>query len=219
MDVQLRERQLAGVTASHRALEAMLDDLAADGSLDAAAQSLLPGWTVGHVLTHVARNADSMTWVLGAAERGEVAERYPGGLAQRNGDIDDGAGRPAVEQLADIKASNERLDTAFATHTNWDGKSNENMVGNFIPVSELLFIRWREVEVHRADLGLGYGPADWPAEYARTELRALENRWRGQQPMGITGLPSAALAAPEHVRVAWLLGRATIEGLEPAGIF
>ena len=28
-------------------------------------------------------------------------------------------------------------------------------------------MRWREVEVHRADLGLGYDRSDWPAEYVR----------------------------------------------------
>ena len=81
-----------------------------------------------------------------------------------------------------------------------------------------VFLRWREVEVHRADLGLGYGPDDWPAEYVRTELVGLEMRWNARRPMGLTGLPPAALAAPEPHRLAWLLGRAEIDGLDPAGV-
>ena len=74
-------------------------------------------------------------------------------------------------------------------------------------------MRWREVEVHRADLGLGFEPADWPAEYVREDLVRMEMRWNARRPMGLTGLPDEALQAPPHVRLAWLLGRTTIEGL------
>jgi hypothetical protein len=35
---------------------------------------------------------------------------------------------------------------------------------------DLLFVRWREVCVHHADLGLGYTWADWDDEYVRLEL-------------------------------------------------
>ena len=59
------ERHLAGAVESHRGLWAMLDELGE--AVDPARPSLLPGWTVGHVLTHLARNADSMTRVLVAA--------------------------------------------------------------------------------------------------------------------------------------------------------
>ncbi len=82
-----------------------------------------------------------------------------------------------------------------------------------------MFARWREVEVHRADLGLGYGPEDWPGEYVREDLGVMEMRWNARRPMGMTGLPDAALKAPPHTRLAWLLGRAEIDGLDPAGIF
>jgi maleylpyruvate isomerase len=215
MDARRLERFRVGVAASHRALEAMLDDHGA--TLDVAAPSLLPGWTVGHVLTHLARNADSMTWVLEASERGELVDRYPGGVDGRNTDIDAGAGRPAAEQVADVAASDARLDAAIAAHTRWDGEGRE-LTGRVIPVHEIVFLRWREVEVHRHDLGVGYGPEDWPAEYARIELNELSMRWNSRRPMGMTGLPTAALAVPERQRLAWLLGRAEIAGLEPAGV-
>jgi hypothetical protein len=42
--------------------------------------------------------------------------------------------------------------------------------------------------------------------------------WNSRLPMGMTGLPEAALAVDDHHRLAWLLGRATIDGLEPAGL-
>lgn len=195
----------------------MLGDLHERHGLDPAAPTLLPGWTVAHVLTHLARNADSVTRVLDAAARGEVVERYPGGAATRNADIDAGVGRRADALVADVRESTRRLDAALEGHTRWDGHGIETD-GRRMPVGDLVLLRWREVEVHRADLGLGYGPADWPAAYVRHDLVHFEFRWNARRPMGLTGLPPAALAVPEHVRLAWLLGRADIEGLGPAGV-
>ncbi len=204
------ERHLAGARSSHRGLHEMLVGFGDD--LDASAASLLPGWAVGHVLTHIARNADSIVRVLDAAERGEAVERYPGGIAKRSADIDAGFARPAAEQVADVAATNERLEAAWARHTTWDGLSRE-ADGREVTVASLVFARWREVEVHRADLGLGYGPADWPGEYVREDLGVMEMRWNARRPMGLTGLPDAALKLPPHTRLAWLLGRVEIDGL------
>ncbi|MGH3184589.1 MAG: maleylpyruvate isomerase N-terminal domain-containing protein, partial [Streptosporangiaceae bacterium] len=80
--------------ASHRA---MLDTVAGLDEVGVRAPSRLHGWTVGHVLTHLARNADSHTRMLRAALRGEAVEQYPGGRQERADSIDAGAGRPASE--------------------------------------------------------------------------------------------------------------------------
>jgi maleylpyruvate isomerase len=210
------ERHLTGAAESHRGLSAMLDELGE--AIDPARMSLLPAWTVGHVLTHLARNADSMTRVLMAADRGAVVDRYVGGDAGRDAEIEDGWRRPAGELVADVRASTERLEQQWVRQERWNGRSRE-ATGREIPVTDLPFMRRREVEVHRADLGMGYEPADWPAEYVREELVNMEMRWNARRPMGLTGLPDEALRAPPHVRLAWLLGRTTIEGLEPAGVF
>jgi hypothetical protein len=74
------------------------------------------------------------------------------------------------------------------------------------------------VVIHLADTGLGYTWHDWPADYLRAELRRMTMLWDSRQPMGLTGLPALALAVPEPQRVAWLVGRATIDGLEPSGL-
>ena len=210
------ERHLAGAVESHRGLMAMLDELGE--AVDPARPSLLPGWTVGHVLTHLARNADSMTRVLVAADRGDVVDRYAGGDAGRDAEIEAGWRRPAAELVADVRHSSERLEQQWVRQERWNGRSRE-AGGREIPITDLPFMRWREVEVHRADLGLGFEPADWPAEYVREDLVRMEMRWNARRPMGLTGLPDEALRAPPHVRLAWLLGRTTIEGLEPAGVF
>ena len=81
---------------------ALLEDIA-DLSDDVARRpSRLPDWTVGHVLTHIARNADSLVWRLEGAAKGALRDQYPGGLAQRSRDIEEGAGRPAVELVRDV---------------------------------------------------------------------------------------------------------------------
>ena len=85
-------------------------------------------------------------------------------------------------------------------------------------MSDLPFIRWREVAVHHADMGIGYSWADWDAEYVRLELGRLTMVWASRKPMGLTALPPDAIGVGPHHRVAWLLGRAEIDGLSPAGI-
>ena len=75
--------------AAQAALDVALTDLS-----DAVAHgpSLLPGWSVGHVLTHIAApDADSVVWRLEGAARGELRDQYPGGLEQR---------RPPTSRLA-----------------------------------------------------------------------------------------------------------------------
>ncbi len=208
-------RDIAGATTAHAAL-----GLALAGLTDAevARPSLLPGWTVGHVLAHIARNADSHTRVLQAANRGEVAEQYPHGMDQRVGEIEAGAARPAAEHVSDVADACARLEAAWAAMTpdGWAGEGHT--VHGPVPASELPFRRWREVVVHHADLGLGYSWRDWPADYVRLELARATMLWASRRPMGMTSLPSAAIVLDDRQRLAWLLGRAEVDGLDPAGI-
>src|SRR5467141_2554154 len=63
---------------------------------EARRPSLLPGWTVGHLLTHISRNGDSLVRRLEGSLHGEVVEQYAGGAAGREAEIEAGAGRPAA---------------------------------------------------------------------------------------------------------------------------
>ena len=45
--------------------------------------TLLPEWSVGHVMTHLARNAEAMVRRVEAATRGEVIDQYAGGVEGR----------------------------------------------------------------------------------------------------------------------------------------
>ncbi|HEX2301338.1 MAG TPA: maleylpyruvate isomerase N-terminal domain-containing protein, partial [Pseudonocardiaceae bacterium] len=63
--------------------------------------SRLPGWTRGHVVTHLARNAEGLTRLLTWARTGVETPMYPSREA-RAADIEAGAGRPPAEQLDDL---------------------------------------------------------------------------------------------------------------------
>lgn len=210
------ERDVQGAAAAHGRLVADLATLTDD---QAAQPSLLPGWSVAHVLTHIARNADSHVPMLQAANRGEVVAQYPGGVDQRNADIEAGAGRPVAALIADVAASNARLEAAWAAMTpdGWAGQG----LSAFGPVAidDLPFRRWRETVVHQADLGLSYTWRDWPADYVRLELARMTMLWASRKPMGLTTLPAAAMVLSDHERTAWLIGRTSVEGLDAAGIF
>lgn len=209
-------RDVAGATAAHRRLEAELVALTDE---QAAAPSLLPGWTVAHALTHLARNADSHVLMLQAASRGEVGAQYPGGMAQRNADIEAGSRRSAEALRADVVASSLRLQQAWADTTD-DGWRGEgwSLIGA-VPIIDLPFRRWREAVVHLADLGLAYSWRDWPGDYVRLDLQLMTMVWASRKPMGLTTLPPLAAVLPDHERLAWLLGRLEVPGIDAAGIF
>lgn len=209
------DRDRAGATRAHRAVVATLQHLTDE---QVRQPSLLPGWTVGHVVTHIARNADGHVRMFDAAIRGEVAEMYPGGREQRNGDIEAGSARPAAELLTDVIATADKLEATWAAmpETAWAGRGI-TFAGEST-MSELLFIRWREATVHHADLGLDFSWSDWDTEYVRAELARQSMLWASRKPMGLTELPPEALRVSDRHRVAWLMGRTEIEGLGTAGI-
>lgn len=218
------ERDVRGATAAHATLLTALETLTDDKARSA---SLLPGWTVGHVLTHIARNADGFRLMIEAANRGEVGFQYPGGLEQRNGDIETGSSRSASDLVSDVAAASSRLEAAWAATTTagWEG-TGQSTVG-IMQINALPFRRWRETAVHHADCGLAtgaaepkpFGSVEWPSDYVRLELEQMTMLWASRKPMGLTTLPAEALAVDDRHRLAWLMGRATIDGLAPAGIY
>ena len=192
----------APVQDAHARLRATLVDLTDAG---ARRPSILPGWTVGHVLTHLARNADSHVRMLEGACRGEIADQYAGGNEQRAADIEAGAGRPAAELAADVVGSAGRLEETWAATPEEVWRTGRGrVVGGLWPLAELPFRRWREVEIHHVDLGLSYGIEDWPDAYVDAELaRAL--------PSLDARLPAGATVDTDSIDrrrlLAWIVGR------------
>lgn len=169
---------MAGARTAHLRLIA---DIAGLTDREARSPSLLPGWTIGHVLTHIARNGDSFTRMMSAAIEGESVSQYDGGQARRAADIEAGAARSAADLRADVVASIERLEATWdrMTPAAWAGHGT-NASGETWSCEAMPFHRWREVVIHQTDLGLGYSPQDWPSDYIDRELaislRLLEER-------------------------------------------
>lgn len=189
-----REQAVAGALAAQRRLLADIADLT-DEQVRAA--SLLPDWSVGHVLTHIARNGDSFTRMMSAAIEGRAVTQYEGGVEGRAAGIAAGAGRSAKELVADVTASATALEDVWSRMTPeaWDGHGL-TASGLEWPCDAMPFHRWREVIVHQVDLGIGFTSSDWPEEYVERELA-----------VSLQSLPER-LDADERLRLlTWLLGR------------
>lgn len=210
------------VVATARYLGA-LSELSED---DVRAPSLLPGWTRAHVITHLARNADALSNVLHGAQAGEVRAMYPS-QEQRDADVEAGSGRPLNELLADAVASAGRwVQAANELHTSRLEAPGKRLDGDedTWPVRRVATMRRTEVEVHHADLGIGYTAMEWPADLVEALMKRRHREltdegvglsWRATDTgsawgTGIDGPEVTGLAADI---VWWLLGRGTGEGL------
>jgi maleylpyruvate isomerase len=136
---------------------------------DLQAASLLTGWSRGHVLTHLARNADALRNLLVWARTGVETPAYATEDA-RDADIEAGASRSAAEQFADLQRSCSafRAEAEELPEQAW--QATVAIRGDGIPASNILIRRLTEVVLHHTDLGDGYTRADWPAGYAEMEL-------------------------------------------------
>jgi maleylpyruvate isomerase len=139
------------------------------------AASLCPGWTRGHVLTHIARNADALVNLVTNATTGSSTPMYASPEA-READIEAGAGRPMAEQVADVEESAARFAAAAAGLTEEMSdlpllaRNNTKVRAGYLP-----FMRMREVVMHHLDLDAGFGFADVDDD---TVLRLLQDTIR-----------------------------------------
>jgi maleylpyruvate isomerase len=142
-----------------------------------------------------------------------VGEQYAS-AEQRNGDIERGSTRSAEELVMDLRLSIYGLEAAWASANEkaWSGQGR-TLRGNVIEMSSLVFLRWREVEIHHADLNLGLGYDDLTPLYVRLELDQQIMLWRSRKPMGMTDLPEIAKKLSPSQRLAWLMGRVEVAGL------
>lgn len=199
--VEMPEAQLGGCRRAHEQLADVIADLGDDV---ARRPSLLPTWSIGHVLAHLARNAEAMCRRIDAATRGELVHQYEGGAEGRAAQIEAGAHLPADQLVSDVVGWSTKLDETFASlPADCWGRPIRTVSGEEHPVASLPFRRWREVEVHLVDLGMGFTPAQWSEELVEQAVPRL-----------LAGLPDRS---DPRALMAWMLGRGPAPNLEPWG--
>jgi maleylpyruvate isomerase len=200
----------------------------------AHAASLLPGWTRGHVLTHVARNADGLRNLLAWAGTGTETPMYPSEAA-RDEAIAAGAGRPAAELARDLQESAAAFSGAAAGLPAGAWAARVERRGETFPARAVLAFRLSELEIHHVDLAAGYTPADWPDGFLAAALPRAARSFAGRPDMAPAALhpdgwaevfpvgpatpngPPVAVHGPPGALLGWLIGRADGTELHVAG--
>ncbi|MET1007339.1 MAG: maleylpyruvate isomerase family mycothiol-dependent enzyme [Propionibacteriaceae bacterium] len=213
------------------ATQQLLGDTISVSDEDWRAPSRLPGWTRGHVATHLARQADALRRLIDGARTGQPAEMYPE-PGQRDLEIDAGAPRSGLELQIDLDTAAGALSDAFEAveqEESWDAVV-ELRGGDKAPVRLLPLARLAEVVLHHVDLDIGLDIEDvdeptaaWLLEWLAFRLgsRADFPRVRVVSDSGMT-LVIGADGDPVEVRgsspalLGWLTGRGTGDGVTGA---
>jgi maleylpyruvate isomerase len=170
---------LRGLVAA--ATQRLLGDTIAVQDEDWPAPSRLPGWSRGHVASHIARQADGMVRLTEWARSGQRQDMYAS-AEQREADIAAGAGRSGLELQIDLDTSAGRLNRAFDAmdEAAWDAVV-ELRSGTKVPARMLPLARLLEVVVHHVDLDVGFefdqienATAEWLLEWCAFRVRSRE---------------------------------------------
>ena len=198
-----------------------------------ARPSLLPSWTRGTLIAHLALNAGALGNLVAWARTGVESPMYAS-TEQRAADIARLGGAPASVVRAEFLAGAARLAEDLATLPDacWAAPVRTAR-GRPIPASEIPWMRNREVWVHAVDLDAGLGSATSPRTCSphcwTTRPRSCRPgrrlaRWRRSRrtarewqfgPAGVP--PETTVTADLPDLCAWALGRREAPGakIEP----
>ncbi|WP_328316317.1 maleylpyruvate isomerase family mycothiol-dependent enzyme [Streptomyces sp. NBC_00388] len=208
------------------AADRLLTGLAGLRDADVPEPSRLPGWTRGHVLSHLARQAPALERLLEWARTGVETPQYANRGA-RDAEIAAGAGRPAAVQVADVRESAAHFQHVIETlpAPAWQAEIRP-FTGELCTPRRILVIRLRELELHHVDLGIGYGWHDIPGSardiiladvlgyYAEAGgVPAFTLRDPGGEVLGRFGTGGPVVTGPAADALAWLAGRSGGTGL------
>jgi maleylpyruvate isomerase len=189
-----------------------------------AEPSDLPGWTRGHVLAHLALNAEGLAGALGGVVEGEQVPMYASDEA-RDADIAELAATSPGELRSRLLAACTHLRDAIAAvpPDRRDGTVERTPGGRTFPVEAVPWMRLKEVEIHHADLAAGYDRGRWSVPFARHLMDSM--RIPGETGPGFTaqatdvdgswtyGEGGPTVSGPLVDLAWWLTGRGAGEGL------
>jgi maleylpyruvate isomerase len=162
---------LTDVKTAVTRLNTLLADL---DEATARAASGLPGWSCGHVITHIANFSEAMTRQVEEALQGRLVEVYDGGRPARDAGIEAGAHRPAADLTSHLTQATTALITA------WDKVGPDDWTRPILHrnsnLSAGLDATWRELAIHTVDLDLGVTPSSWSPAFCLHLLDFLRPR-------------------------------------------
>jgi maleylpyruvate isomerase len=207
----------------------LLDTAAAFANDAVLAPSLCEGWSRGHVLTHVARNADGMARVCRAILDGTNETMYAADDV-RDEEIASGCRRCAADLAADVRESAAELAPLLARlGPDHVGASAERTPGGRrVAAGDVLFLRLRELVFHHVDLHAGFTFAHVAPELQKLLLdNEVEHVRRSANPPPLTistregdvytvGEGTVPVTGSRAGVLAWL-ARQQAEGVETEG--
>ncbi|WP_326696940.1 maleylpyruvate isomerase family mycothiol-dependent enzyme [Streptomyces sp. NBC_01754] len=213
------------LAAVREATDRLLGAAATWDDTELAQPSRLPGWSRGHVLAHLSRNADALVNVLRGRPMYANSET-------RDADIERDAPRPLHVHLADLRESGAGFLAAAAGPADWS-RTVTLRNGVTDQASRIPFRRRVEVELHHVDLGTGYELEDLPEEFVLRENDFLAERFAGHPQVvattattgdgrswttggGADGTPVVVRGAATDI-LGWLCGRRDGSGLTVEG--
>jgi len=141
---------------------------------DVAANSLLPDWSRGHVLSHLANNARGLSNLIEWALTGVQKNMYVS-VEQRAIDIENDATRSGKEIIADFLEQSKIFASNLDRLMVGPLLSEEVVLGNgsHVHPHEMTTLRERELLVHLVDLGLEYKANDWTFDFSIKTLKSV----------------------------------------------
>lgn len=162
------------IEALHHAEQRLVRTVDSLGDADWAGPTILPDWTRAHVVAHLALNAEGFARALHGLLDGAPVPIYDS-QERRDADVEQLAGEPpqAIRDRLFAAGWSLRERLLALQPEQWTRTVERVPGGPDWPVRAMPRLRRREVEMHHADLGAGYSPADWPAAFTTQLLGEL----------------------------------------------
>ena len=171
-------------------------------------------------MAHLALNAVGFTRAIKGASHHRAVPAYDSSEARESG----------IEKAASMEVGALRellFDASGQWHeatrdvSEWDATFERTPGGPVLTIGEAVQARWREVEIHHADLGTGYLPEHWSPAFTDYVLAHVVESRTGELDATLEtsthridlGAGGRMIRGPRHALAWWLLGRGSGEGL------
>ena len=168
-----------------------------DASL--SAPSALPGWSRAHLVAHLDGNARALSNLVTWASTGVETPMYSS-MEQRNADIESGAALPPEVLRGRFLESAATLAAGLAGISDWTVEVRTAQ-GRTVPISEVPWMRSREVMVHAVDLLGGVEFTELPDDFLVALARDIATKRSSD---GTS--PALLLVAPDGDQIAQIQG-------------